>query len=329
MNPRRDATMTRYLDTVEQPWTREILEASLFKSSIDARACIDETVGGMLWRDLEHLSDAVWIFEASAADLLDEICVFGNRSKNPAFWHEANRSEADRYTRSVKQKLFYCTSSLMALVDHARSFQSTSPVTEYATRLTSTFATPGLHDFLQCLRNYNAHWRIAQTHWSIEHDFVQRTREAKFEVPKAELLAWDKWTQAARTFINKANESINVYDVISTYRTQVHNFYSWHRGAVLDQYAPILQPYFEYKRVFEGLQKKYHWNLVISHAPKSLNPYQYISRYLSPAQVEHLLALEHRSVAQVETLIRMLGMEDFCDEDLRKKAFALFSRSAS
>jgi hypothetical protein len=316
--------MTRYLDTVPQPWTRADIETAIFRSFTDAKKSIEEVPGARLWQALEDLDDTVWIFQASTTDLLDEICIFGDRSKNSTFWHKTNNREAEQHTLAVKRKLFYCTSSLMALVEHARNFERTRPTNGYTERLRQVFSTPGLHDFLQDLRNYNTHWRIAQANWTITHNFKPHTREARFTVTKAELLAWNGWKSKAAAYINQAADAIDIYELFSQYRRHVQAFYAWHRGAVIDQHADILQPYFEYKRLYEGLMNKYNWNLLISHVPKTLNPFQYLGQYLPKHQVERLLAHEHRSEVQVDALIKMLDMEEFCDEALREKVRALF-----
>jgi hypothetical protein len=316
--------MTRYLDTIPEPWTREVILTAIFKDFSDARAAIEATPGGQLWRAVEDLDDTIWIFQASVTELLDEICLFADRSKNSTFWEKGNSDEAAGHTRSVKRSLFNCTSALMTLVDHARNFQRDTPVDGYAERLKEDFSTPGLHDFLQCLRNYNTHWRIAQTHWVISHNFQSEGREARFRVTKPELLAWSGWTLPAREFIERADEAIDIYQLFSNYRRHVQSFYAWHKGRVLDHYADTIRQYLEYRRLYEGISKKYEWNLVISHAPKTLNPYQYVGRYLSKNQVARLLAYPHRSEEQVDALIRMLDMEEFCDEALRAKILTLF-----
>ncbi len=318
--------MTRYLETLQHPWTRAAIETAIVKDFSDARDAIEGTPGGKLWRSLHDLQGTVWILEASTTELLDEICLFGERSKDPTFWHQINTSEAETHTRAVKRKLFNCTSSLMALVDHARNFQILTPIYGYSDRVKTVFSPPGLHDFLQCLRNYNTHWRIAQAHWTIQHDFRAHNRLARFTVTKSELLRWEGWTAKAQEYISAAPDAVDIYDVFSGYRKHVQSFYAWHKGAVLDAYAATLRPYLEYKRLYEGLQKKYKWNLVISQAPKSLNPYQYIGQYLPKHQFERLLAYEHRSEAQVDALIQMLDMEEFCDDALRHKILALFKR---
>lgn len=317
--------MTRYLDSVPEPWTRAVIQDAIFKNFSNAKASIDDTPGGIVWRALHELDDSIWIFDTSTTELLDEICLFAERSKNPKFWHQVHTNEAEAHTRAVKRKLFNFTSSLMALVDHARNFQRETPVTGYADRLKEDFPTRGVHDFLQCLRNYNTHWRIAQAHWTIRFDFESRSRDARFRVTKAELLAWSGWKSKARQFLNDiSTHAIDIYDLVSAYRNQVQSFYAWHKGAVIDQHAPLIRSYLEYKRLYEGIQKKCNWNLLLTHATKGLNPYQYLSRYLSHDQVEQLLTHEHRSEKQADALIRMLDMEEFCDADLRQKVLAVF-----
>ena len=38
--------MSRYLDTIPHPWTREVINTAIFKSFTDAREAIEETLGG-------------------------------------------------------------------------------------------------------------------------------------------------------------------------------------------------------------------------------------------------------------------------------------------
>jgi len=317
--------MTRFLDTVPHPWNYAAIQTAIGQSFMDAKAAIDDTDGGKLWRSLQELEDSVYVLEANITDLLDEISLFADRSKNPAFWHQGNGSEAERHNRAVNRKLSNCTASLMALVDHARNFQLYSPVPNYADELKKHFSSPGLHDFLQSLRNYNTHWRIAQTNWTISKGREADSRRARFIVTKTELLAWDGWKGKAKDYINSFTNSIDVYEVFSTYRKHVQTFYAWHSGAVLCEYSDILRPYLEYKRLYEGINKKYAWNAVISHLPKTLNPLQYLSRYLPPHGVERVLSLPHQSKQQVDELIRLLDMEEFCDDTLRDKVYALFN----
>lgn len=316
--------MTRHLDLIPQPWSREDIQEAILDDFMAARAAIEDTEGGKLWRRLEDLEDTIWIFQYSVTDLLDEICLFGDRSKNAAFWDRANADEAETHTRAVKRKLFNCTSALMTLVDHARNFQSQSPVPNYSERLKTEFSSPGLHEFMQCLRNYNTHCRIAQTNWSITHNFLEKKREARFLMTKDELFLWDGWSAGARTFIEQSEDVIDLYRLFSAYRGHVQKFYAWHKGAVLEEYASIIRIYQEYKRLHDGINKTLAWNLLISHVPKGASPYQYLCRHLPKDQLNRLLTYSHRSEEQVDALIRIMDMEDFCNEQLRQKLLDAF-----
>lgn len=316
--------MTRYLDTAPLPWNSDVIRTAISKDFTDARTAIEDTDGGRLWRSLQELDDSVYVLETNISELLDEISLFSDRSRNPSFWDQGDGDEAERHTREVKRKLSNCTSALMALVDHARNFTRESPVPEYAEQLKKHFSSPGLHDFLQCLRNYNTHWRIAEANWSITYDCLIKSRQARFLVTREQLLAWDRWNKKARGFIEGIEEAVDIYEIFSVYRANVQKFYAWHRGAVLSEYNAILRQYLEYKRLYLGLTKRSSWNIVISQVPKTLNPLQYLSQYLPPRAVERVLALPHKSKKQVDEILILLDMDEFCDKALRDKMYALF-----
>jgi hypothetical protein len=127
--------MTRFLDTIPEPWSSSVIERAIFNNFLEAKAAIEDTRGGQLWRSLQELDDSVFVFNLNVTELLDEISLFADRSKNNAFWYEARGSAAEQHTRAVKRKFFNCTSSVMALVDNARNFEKKTPVREYNEQL--------------------------------------------------------------------------------------------------------------------------------------------------------------------------------------------------
>ncbi|EPM0512337.1 hypothetical protein R4370_006691, partial [Pseudomonas putida] len=312
-----------YLETIPEPWTAHHIQSAIMSNFQAARTSIDQTDGGKLWRGTKELDDTVWIFQASAAEVIEEIGSFGEKSKELGFWEKTNRKTAEDFVREVKRKLFYATSSVMALVEVARVFNKKWGVEGYGDGVKAHFSTLGLHEFLQDLRNYNAHWRIAEANWRIDYDF-QGGRVARFVVDRGELLAWGNWKAGAKRFIEDGGTEIDIGAAFDTYRKQVKSFYEWHKGQVLEAKAPLLRTYLEYKRIHDGLNQQMKWNAILGHVPDSLNPYQYLSRYLSTAQMEKVLAFEHRSEAQIDALIDVLDMRDFCNAQLRAKVQKLF-----
>ncbi|MCC8617671.1 hypothetical protein [Xanthomonas vesicatoria] len=315
-----------YLETESQPWSRDQIERAYFADFVRTPEVIEETAGGQLWRSLNDLEDTLWILQQSVTELFDEISLFSERSAGPGFWNEVNVELANRYARSVKRCIFNCTSSVMALVDHARRFESKYPTKGYKGKVVETFPSNGLHEFLQRLRNYNTHWRIAEANWMITHDFKRGVREASFVMEKKELLRWSDWNAGARAYLANAPETIDIRQVFSDYRRSVQHFYEWHRGEVISQYADSYQPYLEYKRIVSGIRKRILWNDVLSQSRVTSNPYVQLAKYIPKHQVENLLALDGRIDKQVESLMEMVCLQEFCDSDLRGKALAFFQR---
>lgn len=319
--------MAGYLDTIAHPWTRQDIQKAMMSDFRTVQKSIDQTKGGQLWRGINELDDAVWVFSKSTADLLDEISIFGEKSKDIEFWNRTNEKSSEEYVREIKRKLYYCTSSLMTVVDISRAFNKKWPIEDMVEKRNKFFSTPGLHDFLQKLRNFSSHWRIAQANWIIRGDIKNGTRTASFVISKDELLEWEDWGSKAKKYIEEADGDIDIREIFTQYKKYVQQYYCWHKGALLDAYSSILQPFFEYKKLHKGLQQQLMWNMILSNFNPEMNPYQYLARYLSNNQIELILSYEHRSEQQVDALIKILNMEDFFDAQLRAKAMRVFGVS--
>lgn len=234
--------MTRYLDAIPEPWSVNDIRSAILHKIGEARRSIDDTAGGQLWAALEELSDTVWVFQESADELFQVISLFADRTRDPGFWDEANRINAEHFCREVKRKLFNCTTSVMALVEVSRTFNKKWPVTGYDEKVRACFATPGLHRFLQDLRNYNSHRRIVEVNWVINYDFKRGSRVARFVVGREDLLSWGGWKAEAKKFIDDSGDNVDVGATLFEYKGQVKSFYEWHKGAVLVEYAGSLHP---------------------------------------------------------------------------------------
>ena len=321
--------MTGYLDSIAHPWTHQHIQRAIMFDFRSVQKSIDKTEGGQLWRSIKELDDAIWVFTKSTSELLDKINEFGEKSKDVNFWHRTNNRNSEEYVREVKRHLYYCTSSLMTVVDISRSLSKKWPIENLEDKRNKFFSTPGLHDFLQKLRNFSSHWRMAQANWVIKMNFENGTRVACFVVSKEELLEWGDWGSKAKKYIEEKQDDIDLYEVFTEYKKHVQQYYDWYKGALINVYSSILQPFFQYKKIHEGLNQKMMWNMILSNFRPEMNPYQYLARYLSSNQIELILSYNYRSEQQVNALIKMLNMEDFCDDQLKAKAMRVFGVSTA
>ena len=316
--------MTGYLDSIAHPWTYQDINRAIMSDFRSVQKSIDQTEGGQLWRSIKELDDAIWVFTKSTSELLDKINEFGEKSKDVEFWHRTNKRNSEECVREVKCHLYYCTSSLMTVVDISRALNKKWPLEDLVEKRNKYFSTPGLHDFLQKLRNFSSHWRLAQANWVIKFDAVNHTSVACFVVSKEELLEWGDWGSKAKKYIEDKQGDIDLHEIFTQYKKHVQQYYDWHKGALIDVYHSILQPFFKYKKIHEGINQKMMWNMILSHFSPEMNPYQYLARYLSTNQIELILSYEHRSEKQVNEIIKILNMEDFCDDQLKAKAMRVF-----
>ncbi|TCP73447.1 hypothetical protein EC849_117134 [Pseudomonas putida] len=315
--------MPGYLDSTPHPWTKEdIARAALDFKTVEAS--IDSTEGGKIWNDLKELDDTAWILSTSVTELVDEVCMFGERSKSLNFWTKNNEKNAEQYVREVKRKLYYCTSAVMTLVDISRNFGRRWDVVDSLSKRNEFFCTPGLHEFLQGLRNFSTHWRIAEANWLIKTD-ENGIRSTHFTIGRTELLAWSSWTANAKKYINDSGDHIDIQKIFTLYSEQAHEFYGWHKGAVLEQHAHELQKYFNYRRMYEQHMQYMKWNMILSSLPPSFNPYKHLHKYLDNSQLEIVLSYPHRSEQQVNAIIKQIDVQEICDQNLRSKAMKVFS----
>jgi hypothetical protein len=319
--------MTGYLETIALPWTLQHIQTAMMSDFSAVQKSIDRTDGGQLWNGINELDDAVWVFSRSTTELLDEITIFGEGSKDVYFWSKIYEKNERDFVREVKRKLYYSTSSLMTVVDIARLFNKRWPLEDIFEQRNKFFSTPGLHDFLQNLRNFSSHWRIAQANWRISHDSITGKRTASFIITKDELLEWKGWGSKAKEYIESAGNSIDIYDVFTQYKKHVQQYYEWHKGAILVKYAPTLRPFFEYKKIHEGLQQKFKWNMIISFFKPGMNAYEHLIRHLTNKQIEMVFSYEHRSEQQIDALIKILDVDGICDVELRNKLMRIFGVS--
>jgi len=106
----------------------------------------------------------------------------------------------------------------MTVVDISRSFNKKWPIDNLDEKRNEIFSTPGLHDFLQKLRNFSSHWRIAKPNWIIMHDSKTGARIASFVISKDELLKWGDWGSKARLYIEKTDQNIDIHKIITQYK---------------------------------------------------------------------------------------------------------------
>jgi hypothetical protein len=311
--------MKMLLSEVCEPWSFDDIKESYFKNFFETESIIDKTEGGQLWKEIINLNESVYVLDSCTSDLLDVINDFAHQTTKNGFWNRLNRPQEELYTRKVKKYIFCTTSAAMALVDHSRNFNKKYPCMDFKKKREEGFGDSGIHDFIQNLRNYFSHWRMAEANWEIS--FSENYRDVKFILKRNELLYWDGWSVQAKKYIESIGEKIDVYELFKKYNDITSKLYEWHKYHILATRSEILNIYFKYKKYLNQIKEQTSWNLILSYIPTGKDPYEYLSEYLTNDQIEEIFSFGYKTTEQVDRLIELLDLHSACDTKLRAKIY--------
>lgn len=316
------------LRNVTEPWTFVDIRDAYYFDFVETEEIIDTTEGGRIWNNLKSLGESVWLLESCTSDLLDIIAEFAHQTTKEEFWSKQNLPQQIIYERRVKKHIFCTTSAAMTLVDHARNFNTNHPCPEFDNERAERFGDSGIHEFVQRLRNYLSHCRIAETNWEISFDEVDASREVNFIFQSKDLLCWNNWSASAKKYIELSGDAINVYKLFCKYNEIACKLYEWHKAKILDTWKELLTEYFKYKSYLNKAKDQTSLNLLVTYVLKEKDPYVYLCKDLTNDQIEDVFSFEYKSTEQIDRIISILDSRGACDDGLRAKMHECLSRKA-
>lgn len=307
-----------------RPWTEEQIVSSTFQDFVRALKTIESHPGGKVFSELESLHLSLRVFLDATYDLLSSINLFKSESENPDFWNRSRRIDSERLKVRIQRGIFSATMAAMALVDHTKIFSNHFPVEQYQEKINESFAENPLHKFVQGLRNFTTHVRIAKSNWVTKWDKEGRSIFFLFSV--TDLNNWDGWHALSRTYIASNPEGINVEQLFHDYSKKVKSFHDSFRSRVWERSSEDLKEYLTCKRTYNAVNARSMWNLLLTQAfpQNKIDPYMYLDKYLSDNEIEEVLSLPFRSKLQVDRIIELVDEYGCCDEKLRYAAYKLF-----
>jgi hypothetical protein len=108
---------------------------------------------------------------------------------------------------------------------------------EYARRVGETFADAPAARFVQQLRNYTLHRRLA-----VARGRLSMTAGGGFQsrviLVRDDLLEWGGWSPPARAYLEAAENHVGLDDVVAEYTTRVTTFNDWFGHAFVAAHLP-------------------------------------------------------------------------------------------
>jgi hypothetical protein len=148
----------------------------------------------------------------------------------------SNRNELHGAIYELARLLHNYLASASSLVDHTRVmisfwYKDTDFYHEYKSQVTSRFSKNPLTAFIEGLRNYSLHYSLPISTAVFLIKMVENDKggslECIFVLKKSILSDWDSWDLKGKTFLNAADEEINIYHLVENYYQLIFDFHSW------------------------------------------------------------------------------------------------------
>jgi len=307
------------------PWNKEMLHKAYFSNLVSTTEAIKEHPGYEVESDLFDLRFALEIFLDSVADLLLSIADFGKECRIPGFWHRGNKNRVVHFERRVRHGVSTASMSLFSLVDVSRRVSRHYKIEGYEENVKSTFAENGQHRFIQCLRNYITHVRLAESGWHITWA-RKGTVQTQFLLKTEDLLSWKGWDKLALSFISRYPKGIDLKLLFESYAESVGTFQQWFIMEIEKSQEDQLAEYRSYDKLLKSFAWKSFWELMLGQVVirNGIDPYQHLDKHLTPDEIAEVLAMPKYSRQQVDRIIEIVDEKGLVDEELRDLAYRAF-----
>lgn len=307
------------------PWSKETLTDAYWKNFLVTQRAIKEHPGRELDDRSRSLSSTLRMFNNAAASFFHHAERFHEQAMHGIIFRRNRRDECRRLEEELQDAVYIFASSAMTLVDQSRALNTLITIPGYAERITTDFKTNSIHRLIQELRVDVVHITLHEPngHMSTKEDGTWVT---KFLLEPDQLTRADKYNKEAKSYLQKNPDGIDLGALFAEYQKLVNEFQEWLQKTIWKLSGAAISAYLECDRYVKVLGLHPSWNIILSHfVSGSRTPYNFLDRFLTPQEMEEVLALPHQSRAQVDRIIQIIDEHGACDDDLRRKTYQAFS----
>lgn len=307
------------------PTPEDIVEAVRRLFITDAIEVLRHHTGFPLEDKMRSVRTTFELFMTAHNDLEAALDRFDKFSRSPEFHNRAHQDTLRGVEASVRKEIYAYSALAHSLQDHCHGLRKHWEPDEIADQISAAFKSDGLHDFVCRLRNALHHRSMVEADWMIAGADTEASSHYLFEKDELRLVGDDNWNAKAKQFLEQASERIDIRIVMEDYTSRVRTFYSWLLSQI-DTHPP--ESVRDYRRIFRSHRaraSRQMWRLMIAEFMKrSIDPYPYLGRYLTPEELLRVQALPHRSPEQVDLIIETVDEFGGCDDATRTLVYQLF-----
>jgi len=273
---------------------------------------------------VRSIRTALQLFDQSFSDLMGALDAFDAFSRRPEFGYRSHRDEVAAIERRIRKETFGFSELAHSLQDHCRRVRKRWEPSEIVGELSRCFGDDGLHDFICGLRTALHHLLMVEANWQIRDAGPAAT--SHFVFSRSELMAaMPDWNAGARRYLESCAEEIDVRVVAQAYHPRVHAFYNWLLGEAETVPPPEVVDYRRCWNAHRTHNFRLAWRFLLKEFLKrEIDPYTYLERYLTPAELDTALQFPQHSQEQADFVIRAVDEFSACDEEVRTLVYRLF-----
>jgi hypothetical protein len=307
------------------PWSDEVLEKAHRNSFTEAFENIKAHPGYDLHERNSALKSVLRLFCRTADSFFLTLERFHAEVHERRLFDRNRRDDLRAFEEKFQEILYLFASAAMTLVDQSRAMSTKIELPGYAERVSSTFANNPRHRFIQELRNDLIHVTLHQPGWHLTTE-RDRTRTTKFMLYPHQLRRSDEWHQLAREYLLQHPKGVDLGTLIQEYRLEVAEFQEWLRNAVSAVAGEAIDDYLRCYRFLKAVGSRFWWRLLLSQIviEAGRDPYRYLDRYLTQAEIDEIRDLPHKSKEQVDRIVEFVDEYGACDEELRCLVYKAF-----
>lgn len=327
------AEWKKHQPTAEQilgppPWDRERLEKAYFADFRQVWDLLEKHPAHELFDFIECLTRSFALFDLCVRDLIAAIGRFQVLFRERGLPARKKQMAIDEVKLDLEKNLFAATQAALALVDHSRRISGKVTIPGYPER-TAAFGNDPAHRFLQGLRVCLFHVFYISPDWQFRTD-ATKGGQARFLISKKDLLRFGEWTALARQYLDSLGDALDLESFLREYREKVRTFQTWFVTQLRQHNPEGLANYLETRRTLHAIGTKTWWNLLLTQVviQAGRDAYDYLDRFLEPAELERVYALPFRSKEQVDLIIALVDEYGACDTALRQTVYRAFNVSS-
>lgn len=315
------------LTTGPIPVPDAVLDDILALFITDSLEVLNFHAGYALEEKLRSIKTTLQLFNTANQDLLKQLDAFDSFSRTPEFHYRAHRDRHREIESRIRKEIFVYSALAHSLQDHCRRLLSDWAPDQARQQISACFGDDGLHDFICGLRTALHHRSMIEADWLIQDAGPNATSHYVFE--KRQLQAMDDlWNQNACRYLEAADSRIDVRELINAYTIRVRRYYEWLVAACEENQPSSV---IDYRRCLNrkfGQDARATWRFMLAqYSKRSINPYDFLERYLTPPEYQQAMSYPMRSPEQVDYIIQRLDQWDACDGDMRAQIWGFFGVS--